>query len=192
MITTRHPSLDLNRSPSPIPIPSRDLGLSSLKQAERQVGQVQAHTQARISIAETKQALRVRSNTLGRSEVLSRPLTRRYGISSPSTLHLRLELPAHSMLSRRTTTGAFYSSDSFACSNILARSNRPCSFIAICNILILREQIEILPRGRKSVSYEFLAQLVGEHILLTAPDVGVSAALSMMPLTTSESYLSSA
>ena len=64
--------------------------------------------------------------------------------------------------------------------------NRPCSFIAICNILILREQIQILPRDRKSVSYEFLAQLLGEHILLTAPEVDVSAALSMMPLTTSE------
>jgi len=49
--------------------------------------------------------------------------------------------------------------------------------------LILREQIEILPRDRKSVSYEFLAQLLGEHILLAAPQVDVSAALSMMPLT---------
>jgi MINDY deubiquitinase len=66
---------------------------------------------------------------------------------------------------------------------------RPCSFIAICNILILREQIEILPRERKTVSYEFLAQLVGEHILLTAPKVDVSAALAMMPLTTSESCI---
>jgi len=65
---------------------------------------------------------------------------------------------------------------------------RPCSFIAICNILILREQIEILPPDRRSVSYEFLAQLVGEHILLTAPGVDVSAALSMMPLTTSKSH----
>ena len=64
---------------------------------------------------------------------------------------------------------------------------RPCSFIAICNILILRGQIEILPPNRRSVSYEFLAQLVGEHILLTAPDLDVSAALSMMPLTTSKS-----
>ncbi|KAH8984358.1 hypothetical protein EDB86DRAFT_2963278 [Lactarius hatsudake] len=69
--------------------------------------------------------------------------------------------------------------------NIITQNyNGPCSFIAICNILILREQIEILPRDRKSVSYEFLAQLVGEHILLTAPEVDVSAALSMMPLTT--------
>ncbi|KAI0290353.1 hypothetical protein BC826DRAFT_913221 [Russula brevipes] len=69
--------------------------------------------------------------------------------------------------------------------NIITQNyNGPCSFIAICNILILREQIEILPPNRTSVSYEFLAQLVGEHILLTAPGVDVSAALSMMPLTT--------
>ncbi|KAI9454809.1 hypothetical protein F5148DRAFT_1277295 [Russula earlei] len=69
--------------------------------------------------------------------------------------------------------------------NIITQNyNGPCSFIAICNILILREQIEISPPGRKSVSFEFLAQLVGEHILLTTPDVDVSAALSMMPLTT--------
>jgi ubiquitin carboxyl-terminal hydrolase MINDY-1/2 len=85
-------------------------------------------------------------------------------------------------------------SDSFFLLHTLTynTTDRPCSFIAICNILILREQIEILPRGRKSVSYEFLAQLVGEHILLTAPDAGVSAALSMMPLTTSELHSSSA
>ena len=56
-------------------------------------------------------------------------------------------------------------------------------FIAICNI---REQIEILPPDRKNVSYEFLAQLVGEYILPTAPDVDVSAALSMMPPTTTD------
>ncbi|KAI9454773.1 hypothetical protein BJY52DRAFT_1205181 [Lactarius psammicola] len=63
--------------------------------------------------------------------------------------------------------------------NIITQNyNGPCSFIAICNILILREQIEILPRDRKK------PQLVGEHILLTAPEVDVSAALSMMPLTT--------
>ncbi|KAH9954901.1 hypothetical protein BC827DRAFT_1142462 [Russula dissimulans] len=69
--------------------------------------------------------------------------------------------------------------------NIITQNyNGPCSFIAICNILILREQITILPPGRRTVSYEFLAQLVGEHILLTAPGVDVSAALSMMPLTT--------
>ncbi|KAF7311904.1 MINDY-DUB domain-containing protein [Mycena indigotica] len=61
--------------------------------------------------------------------------------------------------------------------------NGPCSFIAICNILILRGDIKILPPDRPSVSYEFLAQLVGEYLLLRVPDVDISAALSMMPLT---------
>ncbi|KAF7317283.1 MINDY-DUB domain-containing protein [Mycena chlorophos] len=61
--------------------------------------------------------------------------------------------------------------------------NGPCSFIAICNILILRGDITILPRDRPSVSYEFLAQLVGEYLLLRVPDVDISAALEMMPLT---------
>ncbi|KAJ7149848.1 hypothetical protein C8R43DRAFT_500995 [Mycena crocata] len=61
--------------------------------------------------------------------------------------------------------------------------NGPCSFIAICNILILRGDIEILPRDRVTVSYEFLSQLVGEYLLMHAPDVDISAALSIMPLT---------
>ncbi|KLO09893.1 hypothetical protein SCHPADRAFT_907408 [Schizopora paradoxa] len=61
--------------------------------------------------------------------------------------------------------------------------NGPCSFIAICNILILRGDIEILPPERTSVSYEFLSQLVGEYLLRASPEVDLSAALTMMPLT---------
>ncbi|KAJ3739751.1 hypothetical protein DFH05DRAFT_1453255 [Lentinula detonsa] len=61
--------------------------------------------------------------------------------------------------------------------------NGPCSFIAICNILILRGAIEILPPGRKTVSYEFLSQLLAEHLLMTCPDVDISAALEIMPCT---------
>ncbi|KAF8896641.1 hypothetical protein BD779DRAFT_1497035 [Infundibulicybe gibba] len=49
--------------------------------------------------------------------------------------------------------------------------NGPCSFIAICNILLLRGDIELL------------SQLVAEHLLMTSPDVDVSAALSIMPHT---------
>jgi len=63
--------------------------------------------------------------------------------------------------------------------------NGPCSFIAICNILILRGDIEILPPERTSVSYEFLSQLVGEYLLRASPEVDLSAALTMMPLTQS-------
>ncbi|KIJ62931.1 hypothetical protein HYDPIDRAFT_182584 [Hydnomerulius pinastri MD-312] len=62
--------------------------------------------------------------------------------------------------------------------------NGPCSFIAICNILILRGNIEILPYDRPNVSYEYLSQLVGEYLLLSSPDIDISAALSIMPTTT--------
>ncbi|KIM62732.1 hypothetical protein SCLCIDRAFT_15738 [Scleroderma citrinum Foug A] len=64
--------------------------------------------------------------------------------------------------------------------------NGPCSFIAICNILILRGNIEILPYERTSVSYEFLSQLVGEYLLSNCADADtdVSSALSIMPTTT--------
>lgn len=55
----------------------------------------------------------------------------------------------------------------------------------IGNILILRGNIEILPASRTTVSYEFLSQLVAEYLLLNAPDVDISMALTMMPLTTS-------
>ncbi|KDR66426.1 hypothetical protein GALMADRAFT_259177 [Galerina marginata CBS 339.88] len=61
--------------------------------------------------------------------------------------------------------------------------NGPCSFIAICNILILRGNIEIQPPTRQNVSYEFLSQLVAEYLLTTSPDVDISAALSIMPHT---------
>ncbi|KIM36382.1 hypothetical protein M413DRAFT_449253 [Hebeloma cylindrosporum] len=61
--------------------------------------------------------------------------------------------------------------------------NGPCSFIAICNILILRGNIDIQPPTRRTVSYEFLSQLVAEYLLTSSPDVDVSAALSIMPYT---------
>lgn len=61
--------------------------------------------------------------------------------------------------------------------------NGPCSFIAICNILILRGNINIDPPERRTVSYEFLSHLVADYLLQCSPDVDVSAALSIMPLT---------
>ncbi|TFK61946.1 DUF544-domain-containing protein [Pluteus cervinus] len=61
--------------------------------------------------------------------------------------------------------------------------NGPCSFIAICNILILRGDIELLPPERKTVSYEFLSQLVAGYLLKRSPDVDISAALEIMPYT---------
>ncbi|KAF9532707.1 hypothetical protein CPB83DRAFT_847257 [Crepidotus variabilis] len=61
--------------------------------------------------------------------------------------------------------------------------NGPCSFIAICNILILRGNIEVLPPTRRNVSYEFLSHLVADYLLNTSSNVDVSAALSVMPYT---------
>ncbi|XP_006458915.1 hypothetical protein AGABI2DRAFT_191036, partial [Agaricus bisporus var. bisporus H97] len=61
--------------------------------------------------------------------------------------------------------------------------NGPCSLIAICNILILRGDIEILPPSRQTVSYEFLSQLVAEYLLTSAHDIDVSAALTTLPYT---------
>lgn len=54
------------------------------------------------------------------------------------------------------------------------------------NILILRGDLEILPPGRTTVSYDHLSQLVAEYLLRTVPDVDISAALSIMPYTLSE------
>ncbi|KAL0576089.1 hypothetical protein V5O48_005888 [Marasmius crinis-equi] len=61
--------------------------------------------------------------------------------------------------------------------------NGPCSFIAICNILILRGAIIIEPPTRENVSYEFLSQMVAEYLLLNCPEIDISAALSIMPIT---------
>ncbi|KAF9262384.1 hypothetical protein L218DRAFT_867410 [Marasmius fiardii PR-910] len=61
--------------------------------------------------------------------------------------------------------------------------NGPCSFIAICNILILKGAIFIEPPTRQTVSYEFLSHLVAEYLLINCPEVDVSAALSIMPHT---------
>ncbi|KAH9838654.1 uncharacterized protein C8Q71DRAFT_752338 [Rhodofomes roseus] len=61
--------------------------------------------------------------------------------------------------------------------------NGPCSFIAICNILLLRCQIEIQPPERATVSYDYLARLLGEHLLTATSGEDTSAALSVMPAT---------
>ncbi|KAH9918906.1 uncharacterized protein BXZ73DRAFT_52668 [Epithele typhae] len=61
--------------------------------------------------------------------------------------------------------------------------NGPCSFIAICNILILRDKIHIEPPHREAITYDYLSQLLAEYLLLSCPDVDISAALSILPAT---------
>ncbi|CAE6408771.1 unnamed protein product [Rhizoctonia solani] len=48
---------------------------------------------------------------------------------------------------------------------ITQNENGPCGLIALCNILILRGDITIQPPERRSVSYEYLAGLIADHIL---------------------------
>ncbi|KAF8573484.1 DUF544-domain-containing protein [Ramaria rubella] len=61
--------------------------------------------------------------------------------------------------------------------------NGPCSFIAICNILILRDQIHIEPPSRSSVSYEYLSALVADYLLSFPSENDPSSALSILPVT---------
>ncbi|CAE6447104.1 unnamed protein product [Rhizoctonia solani] len=70
---------------------------------------------------------------------------------------------------------------------ITQNENGPCGLIALCNILILRGDIVIQPPGRKSVSYEYLAGLIADHILasplLDPTSDNLTKALSTLPHT---------
>ncbi|KAG8833911.1 hypothetical protein FRC17_009870 [Serendipita sp. 399] len=66
---------------------------------------------------------------------------------------------------------------------VTQNTNGPCSFIAICNILILRGAIVIRPPDRTSVSYEYLASLVGDYLVNTAQDVDLDVVFSILPKT---------
>ncbi|KAG9285992.1 hypothetical protein G9A89_022668 [Geosiphon pyriformis] len=53
---------------------------------------------------------------------------------------------------------------------ITQNENGPCPLHALCNVLILRGDIEIRPYDRPSVTYEFLVELLGDYLLrLIAP-----------------------
>ncbi|KAF8149071.1 hypothetical protein B0H34DRAFT_668018 [Crassisporium funariophilum] len=65
---------------------------------------------------------------------------------------------------------------------ITQNHNGPCSFLAICNILILRGNITI-QSTRTTVSYMFLSQLIAEYLLNAYPGTDVSPPLSILPST---------
>jgi ubiquitin carboxyl-terminal hydrolase MINDY-1/2 len=71
------------------------------------------------------------------------------------------------------------------------RWDRPCSFIAICNILILRELIEVPPE-HKVVSYDFLVKLVHGYMEKPRSNLHVFDALKTMSFSTGESHTSRA
>ncbi|KAK4052011.1 hypothetical protein OIO90_004541 [Microbotryomycetes sp. JL221] len=58
---------------------------------------------------------------------------------------------------------------------VCQNANGPCSLIALCNVLILRGDILITPQSRTSVTYSYLAGLIADHLLLTAPADASSA-----------------
>ncbi|CCA71587.1 hypothetical protein PIIN_05524 [Serendipita indica DSM 11827] len=66
---------------------------------------------------------------------------------------------------------------------VTQNTNGPCSFIAICNILIMRGAITIRPRDRRSASYEYLAGLVGDYLVNNVMDVDLDAVFSVLPKT---------
>ncbi|CBQ71529.1 conserved hypothetical protein [Sporisorium reilianum SRZ2] len=74
------------------------------------------------------------------------------------------------------------------CKIITQNQNGPCSLIALCNILLLRGEIQITPPDRPVVSYSYLSQLLAEHLLTKVSNEGfggeaLEAALSTLPRT---------
>ncbi len=74
------------------------------------------------------------------------------------------------------------------CKIITQNQNGPCSLIALCNILLLRGELQITPPDRPVVSYSYLSQLLAEHLLTKVGTEGfggegLEAALSTLPRT---------
>jgi hypothetical protein len=72
---------------------------------------------------------------------------------------------------------------------IIQNENGPCSLIALCNILLLRGTVQLVPEDRPAVSYTYLASLLGEHLIDVISTSGaenamdLEAALSIIPQT---------
>lgn len=70
---------------------------------------------------------------------------------------------------------------------ICQNENGPCSLIALCNILILRNDLHI-PSGRESVTYSYLSNLLADYFLslpttTATPPMSLSSVLSILPQT---------
>ncbi|CAJ0767075.1 6886_t:CDS:2, partial [Entrophospora sp. SA101] len=53
---------------------------------------------------------------------------------------------------------------------ITQNENGPCPLLALCNVLLLRGDIEIKPYDRPTVTYDFLVELLGDYLLKSVPD----------------------
>ncbi|GAA5847683.1 hypothetical protein JCM11251_002953, partial [Rhodosporidiobolus azoricus] len=69
---------------------------------------------------------------------------------------------------------------------ICQNKNGPCSLIALCNILVLRNDLTLAP-GRESVSYSYLSTLLADYFLRVtsggAASLSLEAALEILPQT---------
>ncbi|RIA87987.1 hypothetical protein C1645_776099 [Glomus cerebriforme] len=52
---------------------------------------------------------------------------------------------------------------------ITQNENGPCPLLALCNVLLLRGDIEIKPYDRSSITYDFLVELLGDYLLKSIP-----------------------
>ncbi|CAI2187823.1 10137_t:CDS:2 [Funneliformis geosporum] len=52
---------------------------------------------------------------------------------------------------------------------ITQNENGPCPLLALCNVLLLRGDIEIKPYDRPTVTYDFLVELLGDYLLKSIP-----------------------
>ncbi|GAA5921337.1 hypothetical protein JCM3775_003000 [Rhodotorula graminis] len=74
---------------------------------------------------------------------------------------------------------------------VCQNANGPCSLIALCNILILRGDLDVAP-GRTSVTYSYLSNLLADYFLRASSssaatpsghELSLEAALSILPQT---------
>ncbi|KAI9013779.1 hypothetical protein CLU79DRAFT_768696 [Phycomyces nitens] len=52
---------------------------------------------------------------------------------------------------------------------VTQNENGPCPLVAICNVLLLREEITILPPDREMVTFEYLIERLGDYLLNHEP-----------------------
>lgn len=66
-------------------------------------------------------------------------------------------------------------------------ANGPCSLLALANVLLLLDQIQITPKDRPSVTYDYLSSLIANHILENCSNndsnMDLGEALNVLPKT---------
>ncbi|GAA6040695.1 hypothetical protein JCM8097_000879 [Rhodosporidiobolus ruineniae] len=63
---------------------------------------------------------------------------------------------------------------------VMQNKNGPCSLIALCNVLILRNDLQLAP-GRETVTYSYLASLLGDYFLRVSTSPSSTSAPTSLP-----------